>query len=331
LAANTVNGSGNAGRSGAQTLLLLAAPLNVPVLRALDDGTKCQAELRRELGFPAQSTLRAQLRRLDEVGAVEKHRGNRFPGALDYGLSAAGNDLLFVADVLERWLERAPGGSLQIGTAPAKPAITALAEGWTSTMLRALASKPLSLTELDGLIGSLNYPSLERRLNAMRVVGQVETRPGNGRSTPYAATNWLREGVAPLVAACHWEHRHLAHASARIGRIDIEATFLLATPLLRLAADLSGACRLTVELPNGRGQCLSGVVVEIEPGGTASCATRVKGSPDAWASGTTSAWLASVVEQDLQQLELGGDTRLAGALLEALHEALFRAPQPLRS
>jgi DNA-binding HxlR family transcriptional regulator len=327
LAGNTVDGGGKGARSGAQTLLLLAAPLNVLILKALEDWPRSQPELRRELGFPAQSTLRAQLRRLEEVGAVEKDRTDRSPASLDYGLTAAGNDLLFVADVLERWLGEAPAGSLQIGTSPAKRTITALAEGWSTTMLRALAAKPLSLTELDGLIGSLNYPALERRLNALRVVGQVEARPGNGRSTPCAATDWLRQGVAPLVAACRWEHRHLAQASARLGRIDIEATFLLAMPLLRLAEDLSGGCRLTVELQNGRRRSLAGVLVEVEAGRTASCATRLQGSPDAWASGTASAWLASVVEQDRQQLELGGDTRLAGALLEGLHKALFRTPQ----
>ena len=47
-------------RSGAQTLVLLAAPLNVLILRAFADGAKQQAELRRKAGSPAQSTLRAR-------------------------------------------------------------------------------------------------------------------------------------------------------------------------------------------------------------------------------------------------------------------------------
>ncbi len=43
-------------------------------------------------------------------------------------------------------------------------------------MLRALAAGSLSLTELDRLIGALSYPSLERRLVAMRLAGLVGAR-----------------------------------------------------------------------------------------------------------------------------------------------------------
>ncbi len=47
-----------------------------------------------------------------------------------------------------------------------------------------------------GVISSLSYPSLERRLAAMRLAGLIEARPGNGRGTPYAVTDWLRRGIA---------------------------------------------------------------------------------------------------------------------------------------
>lgn len=44
MTGNTVNGSENGARSGAQTLVLLSTPLNVPILRALARGRTAQVE-----------------------------------------------------------------------------------------------------------------------------------------------------------------------------------------------------------------------------------------------------------------------------------------------
>jgi DNA-binding HxlR family transcriptional regulator len=305
--------------------MLLAPPLNVVILRALAEGSKPQAELQREAGLPPQTTLRAQLKRLVAVGAVEKRRRDRFPGVLEYELTASGEELLFAAGVLERWLGSAPGGPLLLGDNAAKAAIKALAEGWSTTMLRALAAGALSLTELDRIIASLSYPSLERRLSAMRLAGLVEPRPGNGRGTPYAVTEWARGGVAPLATAARWEQRHMAAAAAPIARLDVEAAFLLTAPLLTLPADLSGACRMAAEMPNGKARRLAGVTIAVERGSVVSCATDLSTGADAWALGVPTAWLSAVVEQDAERLELGGDRRLARLLVESLHGALFDA------
>lgn len=323
MTGNTVNGSGNEARSGAQTLVLLAAPLNILILRALSDGPKQQSELRHAAGSPAQTTLRAQLKRLEELGAIAKHRRNRFPGVLEYELTRPGRDLLFVVVVLDHWLGQAPEGPLTLGSSAAKATIKALAEGWSTTMLRALAAGPLALTELDGVIGSLSYPSLERRLAAMRFAGQVEACPGNGHGTPYAVTTWLRQGVAPLVAAGRWERRNLPISTAPIGHLDVETAFLLAMPLLQPLDELSGSCRLAAEILNGKKRRLAGVVVEVQSGTIESCTTHLQGHTDAWALGPSAAWLNAVIEHDLDRLELGGDGQLARAIVEGLHGALF--------
>ncbi len=322
---STVNGSGNGARSGAQTLALLALPLNCLLLKALADGPRRQTDLRRAVGSPAQSTLRTHLRELSDLGSIVRHRRNRFPGALEFELTEAGRDLLAVAGALEGWLERAPEGPLELGTGAAKSAIRALAEGWSATILRALAAGPLSLTELDHIIGSLSYPSLERRLGAMRLANQVKAQPGSGRGTPYAVTRWLRQGVAPLAAATRWERHHLSKEAPPITPIDTEATFLLTVPLLRLPGGLSGSCRMAVEIPNGRTRHLAGVLIEVREGQITSCATRLRGSPNSWASGPADAWLAALIEADSGGLELGGDGRLARTFLEGLHVALFGA------
>jgi DNA-binding HxlR family transcriptional regulator len=325
LAANTVNGSRNGARSGAQTLCLLAAPLTALVLRALRDGPKQQSELRREAGSPAQTTLRAQFKRLVEIGALEKHRRNRFPGVLEYELTETGRELLFVADVLERWLQLAPDGPLPLGSGPAKAAVKALAEGWSTTILRVLGAVPQSLTELDGAIADLNYPTLERRLAALRLTSLVKAQPGNGAGTPYAVTDWLRRGIGPIAAAARWERRHLPQAAPPIAQLDAEAAFLLAVPLLRPPKGVLGSCRLAAEIPNGRKRNFAGVVVEVlSDGRTEPRGTQLDRYSDAWALGSSSAWLNAIIEHEVDRLELGGDSRLARILVEGLHDALFR-------
>ena len=323
MATSPVTGSGNGARSGAATLALLATALNSRLLRALSGGPRRQTELRLETEMPAQTTLRAHLRELCEAKAVLKRRRNRFPGVLEFELSRAGADLMGVVTVLERWLEQAPDGPLELGAPAARSATKALADAWSTTILRALAARPLSLTELDHIIASLSYPSLERRMGAMRAAGQIEARPADGRGTPYSVTRWLRQGVAPLTAAARWERLHLASNAPGLGTLDTEAAFLLAVPLLRLPPELSGSCRMAVEHLSGSAPRFAGVLIEAKDGKIVSCATRLRGNPDAWASGSTSAWLAALIEGDFDGLELGGDGRLARLVLHGLHRSLF--------
>jgi DNA-binding HxlR family transcriptional regulator len=290
----------------------------------LAEGPLRQLELRRMAGSPAQTTMRSHLRTLERIGAIVKRRCDRFPGANEYELKQPGRELLFVIASVERWLADAPDGPPELGSEAARAAIKALAEGWSSTMLRALAARPMSLTELDRVIGELSYPSLERRLSAMRLAGQVEAAAsGIGRGVPYAATDWLRRGLAPLAAATRWERRNLPAETASVDRIDVEAAFLLAVPLLRLPGTASGSCRLAVELSNRGRDDLAGVTVAVEDGRVVSCVTRPQSSAVGWAIGSTAAWLGVVIEADSDHLEIGGDHRLARMLLEGLYEALF--------
>ena len=214
---------------------------------------------------------------------------------------------------------------LPLGGHPAKAAIKSLAEGWSTAMLRALATGPLSLTELDRVITALSYPSLERRLAAMRLAGHVEACSSNGRGTPYALTDWARQGIGPLATAARWERRHAVKSTAPIGRVDIEAAFMLSVPLLSLANDVSGSCRMAVELSGGSERRLAGVVVGVKRGQIDSCTSRLKGTPDAWAVGSVAAWLDAVIEADTDCIEPGGDTHLARVLLDSLHRELFGA------
>lgn len=302
---------------------LLAKPLNGLILRQLSDGPKSLIHLRRECGSPAQTTLRAHLRELESSGVVARHKRNPFPGTVEYELQRGGAELLSVVATIERWLQQAPEGPLEFASGPAKAAIKALADGWSSTMLRALAAGPLSLTELDRIISNISYPSLERRLAAMRLAGHVRPCPGEGKRTPYAVTAWLRQGIAPLVAAVQWERRHLPEETPPITRVDAEAAFLLSLPLLRLPSDLSGSCRMGIELSSNGERRLIGAMAYLDQGRVASCSVRLQGNADAWATGSTNAWLRALTAAEIDSLQRGGDQRLARAVLDGLHRSLF--------
>jgi DNA-binding HxlR family transcriptional regulator len=310
------------GRAGTRALSLLGTAPNAIVLRALGEGPGSLAELQSRGGSPG-STLRARLKGLVDADVIIARHSRCFPrGSAEYELTAAGEDLLPVVEVLDRWLTEAPTGSRPLGGDGAKAAIGALVEAWSATLLRALAATPLSVADLDSLINAFNYPSLERRIAAMRHAGQVEARPASGRETPYTVTSWLRRGVAPLLAAIQWERRHLNGSGAPVSAMDVEAAFLLAMPLLELEPEVAGSCRLAVELPSGGGPCVAGVLATLGKG-TASCTSRLDGSADAWASGSLAAWLRALIDREGGSLELGGDGRLARILVSALHEALF--------
>jgi DNA-binding HxlR family transcriptional regulator len=314
-------------RAGTQALMLLSMPIVVDALEALAEGPRSLIDLRREVGSPPQTTMRAHLRTLAETGAVTRRRQDSFPGSLDYELTAVGRDLWTVALVLRAWLAIAPDGPVRLGSTAAKSAIKALVEGWETNMLRALAARPLSLTELNVVISGVSYPSLERRLGAMRMAGQIEKAPAPGRGTPYKVTDWLRRAIAPLTAAARWERMNVAAETPPVSRLDTEASFLLAIPLLSLPSDLSGTCRLAAEIQAGNGERMAGVLVAVEEGRIAACTTKLQGEADAWTSGSIQVWLRAIIEQEVDELEIGGDWHLARALLDGLHEVLFGSMQ----
>jgi DNA-binding HxlR family transcriptional regulator len=309
-------------------LSLLSVPLNVHILTALEEEPLSLTDLRRATGSPPQTTLRGHLRNLTELGILERSRRNSFPGPVDFELGRPGRELIDVARLLQGWLGSAPDGPLVLGSIGARSTIKALVDGWSAAIIRALAARPLSLTELNRLIADLNYPSLERRLGAMRLAGQIKATPSNGRGTPYAVTSWLRRAVAPLAAAARWERRFAAADSAPIGRLDVESIFLLGVPLVRLPADVEGVCRLAVEVRGEGGRSnLAGVMVDVREGRIASCVARLQGNADAWASGSSLCWIEAIIDHDVDGLEIGGDGSLAMTLLDGLNGTLLRVAE----
>jgi len=310
-------------RAGVHALSLLSTPLNAQVLEALRDGATPLVDLRRATGSLPPTTMRGHLRRMVETGILERTREAGFPGATAYELTASGDELLGVADELEAWLADAPEGPIEIGTPAARSAVKALIDGWSTGIIRVLAAKPVSLTELSGLITSTSYPSLERRLAAMRLAGQIERRSGGGKGTPYAATSWLRRAIVSLAISIRWERRNL-RPRPPVRRTDVEAAFLLIASLLSEVGDLSGSCRFAVEVDTDArsGPRHAGVVLSLVDGAVTSCVTRLAEPADAWASGAVDAWFEAVGEDHLTGLEIGGDRSMVREVIERARTVL---------
>lgn len=113
--------------------------------------------------------------------------------------------------------------------------------------------------------------------------------------------------------------------AAPLSSIDIEATFLLATPLSPLPTDVDGVCSLAAETENGAGPARgrrAGVEVTVDRGRIVSCITRLKEAPN-FAVGPAIAWLEALIHRRPEQLQISGDAHLPNSLVYGIHEQLF--------
>lgn len=318
-ASMSVNPSRSQARAGGFALSVLATPLNFHILRALSEGPMRLAWLRKKTGLPAQTTLRGHLADLSDLGVVSKRPTRQMPYAVENELTPMGQELLEVAERLQLWLSQAPDGPISLDNGAAKGAVKALVDGWDSRMLRALAARPLSLTELDSSISDLSYPALERRLSSMRIAGLVEAQPSRGTGTPYAVTEWARRGVAPIAAASHCELSHLGRKSAPVTQLDIEAAFLLVAPLVGLGKPVAGLCQLEVKATPKLIPRPAGVQVVIENGQVVSCVSRLEAHPPAYAAGPAIKWFGAIRDGRVGELQFGGSRKIAEEVVAGLH------------
>ena len=248
-----------------------------------------------------------------------------------FEVTAEGREGLFVAFVVERWLQSAPEGPIDFAGKEAGVAVTALAEGWSSGLIHALAQRPHTFRELQRAVDGLGKRALRRTLSAMRRAGQVEVRDStDAGAAVYAATDWLRAGVATLIASARVERRDPTAVRVPIDALDVEAAFLLSLPLLELPEDLTGGCRLGVSLEDDTGApigepdpSMAGVTAWVDRGRVVSCTPGLDLRADTWGAGTAMDWLDTVIEPDAKRVRTGGDRRLAALLLNSLHQTLF--------
>ncbi len=242
-------------------------------------------------------------------------------------ITPEGEEMLFVAFSLERWLANAPSGPLELGIGDAGLALASLVCNWSATVMHALAPGPRTLPELNEAVVPLGYETLEEHIDAMERAGQVEAQTDSTGATRYAATQWLREGIAPIAAAARLERHFPSPDTLPPDSLDVGAGFLLTLPLLQLPKHLSGSSRLGVKLSeDGFGGPMVGVTAQVADGRVIWCDQHLEKSPDSWATGTSIEWLDTLVQPAVRRIDTGGEKRLADALVEALHEKLFGVP-----
>jgi DNA-binding transcriptional ArsR family regulator len=246
------------------------------------------------------------------------------PGRI-FRVSSGGREALFVAFVVERWLQNAPHGPMPFDGPEAEGTVAALAESWSATVVHMLAREPMTLRELDEAIEDLGRRALERHLEAMQSAGQIEALTESGEAI-YALTDWARAGIAPLIASARLERRNPMEGMAPIDALDVDAGFRLSLPLLTLPRELSGTCRLGLNLKEDESVALTGVTARIEEGRVVSCRDGLDVEANAWAAATAADWLDTVIEPDAKRVRTGGDRWLSGALLDNLHKTLFGVP-----
>jgi hypothetical protein len=241
----------------------------------------------------------------------------------EYRVTSGGQEVLFVGFVAERWLQSGPRGPLRFHSPEAAMAVLALAEGWTATVVHMLARGPHTFDELHKAVGDLSREEVERHLEALQSTTQIGVLAGEGGVPIYAATDWLRAGIASLIASARLERREQRDDTAPIDALDVEAGFRCSLGLIELPEQLSGVCSLGIRLEEDESSKLTGVTVRVDQGRIVACDAGLDRKANARATGTAGDWLDTVIEPDVQHVRSGGDIWLARAIVEALHETLF--------
>jgi DNA-binding HxlR family transcriptional regulator len=299
---------------------LLADSVSVSILRQLASGPLESTELFDRVQHVSRSTYFDRLRDLEELSLIARRRRADVPPVAECRLAGPGQRLLPVLDLLDEWLARAPQGSLKLGETYATAAIRSLAVGWGSTLLRWLAERPRSLTELEQLIDGFGYRKLERTARDLVRAGLAERVAVKGRLCPYTVTPWARQAATPLAAAIRWERHEIPGRGALVTSMEAEGGLLLALPLIELSADLNGSCALLVDADRPGAASLGGAAVRLMDGRPVSwgSAAELGSDADCWVRGTTSTWLDAVSNARYADLRRGGNTGLAEKVIAAL-------------
>lgn len=313
-------------RAGARVLGLFESPLNVRVLRAHAAGPLRLAELQEQIGWSAEATVRGAIKNLQERGGLVRQSAEGKSNAVATALGPAGRDLLTVAEVLEGWMSECPSKPIELEGEHAAVVVKALAEGWSSSLIRALATVPSTLTELSEQIPEINYPSLERRIGWMRTTGQIDALQKQPRGVPYAPTRWLRRAITPLAMAMRCERRHMK-GNPPITDVEVESAFLLALPVAPLPENRRGSCMLAIQtdaVEFDEDQPLAGVNLELHLDGSTSWSVGVVAKPSTWAVGTAEDWLTAMLDGRFEFLRIGGaDPQFAADVINAMRYAVF--------
>jgi DNA-binding HxlR family transcriptional regulator len=312
-------------QAGGRALLLLADPVSVSILRQLAPAPLESTELHDRIGFVSRSTYFERMRDLEELSLIKRTRRGEVPPVAECELASPGERLLPVAARLDAWLADAPAGPLKLGEAYATATVKALAVAWGSTLLRWLAERPRTLTELEQQVRIFGYRKLERIVRDLVKAGLLERVTVKGRPGAYGVTAWARRAAGLLAAAMRWERHEIAKRSASVTSTEAEGVLLLGLPMIELPVEANGTCVLLVDADAPREKSLGGAVVRLLDGRVVwwkavSDLEAIEPDPDCCVRGPTLAWLGTHTKASHAVLHTTGNADLAESLMTGLRE-----------
>jgi DNA-binding HxlR family transcriptional regulator len=186
-------------------------------------------------------------------------------------------------------------------------------------IVRDLVSGPRRFVELQRTLPGISTEQLRSRLNRMVADGLL-TRQRYREVPPrvdYELTERARELVPVLGALARWGYEWAWTKPRRGEAIDVGAVFRLAPGLLTLPRSLRGTVELTVTKRSKDGETRQ-YALSVKRG-EITLEERAEASADAQISGAERAWVDALMpDGSTDGLEIRGDARLAGAVLEGL-------------
>jgi hypothetical protein len=212
----------------------------------------------------------------------------------------------------------APGGPSGPDEISGGCTIKALAVAWDTTVLRWLAERPCSLTELDALSPrEVTHHDIRRARKSLSAVGLITPVPSADKRQPYAPVDWARGSAGCIAAAIRWERRFL-DAKAPLSSTEIETLLLLLLPMVEVPQNSGGdTCLLHVER-------LTDLSVAVEEGGILAYPPTFENARSNRLSGSAESWFDALIDGCTKTLRMQGRIDLTTALASGLHGACVR-------
>jgi DNA-binding HxlR family transcriptional regulator len=198
---------------------------------------------------------------------------------------------------------------------PDARALDLVGDKWTLLIIRDLSAGPRRFVELQRVLPGISTEQLRSRLNRMVADGMLTRK--RFREVPprveYSLTEQARELMPVLGELARWGYEWAWSEPHASETVNVGAIFRLAPGLVH-GDGVSGTVELTVDDPvEGCCYCItiSSGRVRVEEGEARQADARVRGGKDAWVR-------ALCPHHDRGGLEISGDERLAGAVLDAL-------------
>jgi DNA-binding HxlR family transcriptional regulator len=200
---------------------------------------------------------------------------------------------------------------------------------WTLLIIRDLAAGPRRFVELQRVLPGISTEQLRSRLNRMVADGML-TRQRYREVPPrvdYELTERARELMPVLGELARWGYAWAWGAPRSSERIDIGAILRLAPGLLQVPANVHATVEMTVK---GDGEAL--IYQLIAADGHVAVREGAAERADARVVGTTTAWInAFSPSADRHGLEVSGNRKLAGELLDGLSLSAATTPRGVRA